>query len=446
MASIARAEPTVSSSALNRKSGYQSSSTGSPVSRRGAQVTISAEQSKPDSFGGMVFTTDAGPWRNDVVRVSAVVDAKGDGAKPWIWLRADGDTGKSLKFTTSAVRPLPADGRLKVDLRIPPDAARIAFGVAMRGQGKTSAQELRLGVSDYSLPGNEASAEQVYSEALRVVLDHAYRRGNLPSNLEELKVDLSNQPGTGYQAEQPVRALLKLLDDSHSTFRSAEDAYLRSVSGGDAQTVSVRLVGGDVGYALMPGVGGSDRELGRKFAVEVDHKLMRVNVDARCGWIVDLRSNTGGNMWSMISALGMFFEDEAFGGFKSRDGSIDWWSLQGAAITPVAGTSRARDASVAVLLGPHTASAGEAVAVSFRGRENTMSFGAATRGLATANKRFQLPDGSAIFLTTAVDVDRSGQEMGGGIVPDVLLSADDVASSDIPEEALNWLHASCAHQ
>ena len=52
--------------------------------------------------------------------------------------------------------------------------------------------------------------------------------------------------------------------------------------------------------------------------------------------------------------------------------------------------------AVAVLTGPHTASSGEAVAIAFRGRPHTRSFGATTAGATTSPNSYRLTDGATI--------------------------------------------------
>ncbi|MGV9658891.1 S41 family peptidase [Streptomyces koyangensis] len=56
---------------------------------------------------------------------------------------------------------------------------------------------------------------------------------------------------------------------------------------------------------------------------------------------------------------------------------------------------------VAVLTGPRTASAGEAVAIAFRERPDTRTFGDPTSGVPTANAPYPLSDGALVVLTTA---------------------------------------------
>ena len=76
----------------------------------------------------------------------------------------------------------------------------------------------------------------------------------------------------------------------------------------------------------------------------------------------------------------------------------------------------------AVLLGPSTASSAEIVAVAFRGRAATRSFGAPTRGLMAGNRIFTLADGASLVLTVAATSDGAGRIYFGPIVPDQLVA------------------------
>ncbi|HEL4245200.1 S41 family peptidase [Stenotrophomonas maltophilia] len=158
----------------------------------------------------------------------------------------------------------------------------------------------------------------------------------------------------------------------------------------------------------------------------------------RCGWIVDLRGNTGGNMWPMLLGAAPLLRatptaDEDVGSFAAADGPTRWQ------LTPssVRLGERVRvdlggagyllkhpGAPVAVLTGPRTASSGEATVLAFRGRPQTRSFGQPTSGLSTANVMRPLVDGSALLLTTSVMQDRNGQGDGLKIEPDQRTDGD----------------------
>ena len=95
---------------------------------------------------------------------------------------------------------------------------------------------------------------------------------------------------------------------------------------------------------------------------------------------------------------------------------------------------------MAVIYGPSTSSSGEAVAVAFRGRANTKSFGQPTAGRANTNSSYELPDGSMLFITTAIDVDRNGNEFGEELIPDQLIEPNGTPDkSDVIKVASEWL-------
>ncbi len=94
-----------------------------------------------------------------------------------------------------------------------------------------------------------------------------------------------------------------------------------------------------------------------------------------------------------------------------------------------------RASRVAVLIDALVASSGEAVAVSFRSRPDTRSFGAATCGLSTVNSGFRLSDGATLQLTTALMADRNRTTYGVPIAPDEVVPGD----GEVVLRAIAWL-------
>jgi carboxyl-terminal processing protease len=107
-------------------------------------------------------------------------------------------------------------------------------------------------------------------------------------------------------------------------------------------------------------------------------------------WIVDLRKNGGGNMWAMIAALACFFEPGVVGSSTDSNGVEGPWAVsdkgdvgiqarwmfhsQAKNLTPCPVALRKQ--ALAVLVGPQTGSAAEAVALAFLSRSNTTLYGA----------------------------------------------------------------------
>ena len=72
---------------------------------------------------------------------------------------------------------------------------------------------------------------------------------------------------------------------------------------------------------------------------------------------------------------------------------------------------------VVVLIDEAVMSSGEAIAISFIGRENTKSMGHSTCGLSTSNAPFNLSNNSTLILTTHYMADRNRIPYGIPITP-----------------------------
>ena len=104
---------------------------------------------------------------------------------------------------------------------------------------------------------------------------------------------------------------------------------------------------------------------------------------------------------------------------------------------------------VAVLVDSSTASSAEAITIAFHGRPDSRFFGTHTAGKSTAVQPFKLDDGAELYLTTAIDADRSGKSYPDGFTPDQIVS---VSGSSMPQEsndiviqaAQTWLVAGTA--
>jgi len=74
------------------------------------------------------------------------------------------------------------------------------------------------------------------------------------------------------------------------------------------------------------------------------------------------------------------------------------------------------------------------VAIAFRERSHSRSFGSRTHGVSSGNQPFYLSDGSVIWLTTVVFADRKMNKYGGHIEPD-----EKTESKQTIESAISWI-------
>lgn len=161
-----------------------------------------------------------------------------------------------------------------------------------------------------------------------------------------------------------------------------------------------------------------------------------------CGWIVDLRNNTGGNMYPMLSGVAPLLPNGPAMAFRTPTGSTtdvtihdDGAGVGGGAHITIGATTKITDQPVAVLYNERTASSAEAVATAFRGLPDAASFGTPTAGYTSANSVHRLPDEAVLVLTGSVYVDRAGVDLAErAMQPDHPTTAEDA-----PAAALAWI-------
>lgn len=147
-------------------------------------------------------------------------------------------------------------------------------------------------------------------------------------------------------------------------------------------------------------------------------------------WIIDLRLNTGGNMYPILLGLKEFIGNNIiFGGFRdARDKPTGNWEIKAGKLL-IDGNVLDRktalfhpiqtDVPLVILTSCYTASAGEMIALSFIGRNNTFIVGEPTANYTTAVQGFEINDHAGINLSTDYVVDRNLKVYKSNILPDV---------------------------
>lgn len=268
-------------------------------------------------------------------------------------------------------------------------------------------------------PTSEVTATRVLDAAIAIVKANALQRDRIDwpeiePKLREM-VRSATQAADAYPA---IKVLLAELKDRHSFAMPPAQTTAFKTGGANNPQAEVMMLPGRVGYIRVPAYAGGDPGAARAYVTRVHDEMAKISATASCGWIVDIRPNGGGNMWPMLAGLKPLLGSGTLGSFEAPGRpSVTWHATAAVPVEPPASLSLDQ-AWVAVLTGPRTASSGEAVAVSFRERPRSRSFGQPTAGLSTANGSFPLPDGGMIFLTASVFADRTGRQYGEKLMPD----------------------------
>ena len=325
----------------------------------------------------------------------------------------------------------PADlERTRLEFAVPAEAGLIELAVVVASGGQLDARAIRLSRVD-SLQEPAVDAGALYEQAASLMAQHALQAPRLSDgDVARLRPAAHATPG---EARRAIRRLLRVLGDNHSFLVDpVQMQALPQQSRARFQPPRWELLEGSWGYLEVPGVLGGDAEVTRQYTKALLTALQEGHRHGVRGWVVDLRGNTGGAMWPMVAGLEPLLRGHPAGGFEDRTGQRTAWR------TPVPpGAAQVADLSqlpVAVLTSPRTASSGEAVAVAFRARPRTRSFGEPTAGLSTGNRGFTLLDGSVLQLTTVAFVDGAGNRYGRELMP-----AQPATQGAALDEALRWL-------
>ncbi len=292
------------------------------------------------------------------------------------------------------------------------------------------------------------NAQAYVERALDIAEAHHVRRNEV--NWRQLRAETHQRSALALtlgQTHPAIESALRQLD--HHSGLIEPDIWLQaSVPNGFVnRKPDGRLVASRFAYIDVPAFVGINDATMVDEASEIQAVIARVDLADPCGWIVDLRTNTGGNMWPMLAGLSPILGEGVVGSFVTPDGTRTLWSIRDGgvkdgsdervAVRPAHHLTRP-NAPVAVLVGRMTNSSGEAVAVAFQGRPLTTTFGAQTAGNTTSNQPFQLSDGAFLNLSVAFFADRIGHVYRNGLEPDARVAAQ---PGDVPPDVVHWLEA-----
>lgn len=396
-------------------------------------------------FVGSLQRIDAAPWRGQRIILRARLKGAGIGqGNVGLWLRGDDPEGRVTGFATSYATPLQGDTGWELRearLFVGDKTHSLVFGAGLGAPGTLWVDSVELTAHEIDdLPPPSAAAREYLDEALALVEKNAYFSGRVDwVAMRKEAYAIAAGAKTTSDTHEAVRRVILALGDGHSHFVSPEQGAQLASPQADSSTHGIRATQvGRVGILRVPGFQSTNPARGEAFANALRGHIEAQSGAGACGWIIDLRADTGGNMYPMIQGLSGLLGGDTLGYFVGRHGRDAWTARKfGTHDVELHVLPGGTAAPVAVLQGPRTASSGEATLLSFAGRENTRRFGEPSMGLSSANGAFPLGDGATLALTTALMADRGGQVYGGRIPPDEAVQGEEATEM----AALRWLEA-----
>jgi carboxyl-terminal processing protease len=265
---------------------------------------------------------------------------------------------------------------------------------------------------------------------------------------EQLRAEVIGNAGTTLYLTQTYGAIMhamSLLDDPNAEFlvvpNGGSFAPAPPCHAPYTPAVPTELPLG-IGYVHVPSFNPT-RESALHYMTRVRNEVVRHDRTDMTGWIIDLRGNTEGELWSMLAAIGPLLGEGVAGHFIDANGGTEPWGYErGAALLrdrPLAVLEPYdlldRNPRIAVLIDEGVAGPGEAMAVAFQARENVRFFGRGTCGRAMRAERTRLSNGAILTLSTALLADRTGTPSVRKVTPDEVIAGN----SAVVEGAVAWL-------
>ena len=359
-----------------------------------------------------------------------------------------------------------------LDVYVPRNAAKITIGGGLNGKGTIWFDRFTFEEVPMDTVIHMSEEAQIYlDEAINRIQEDAIAKEKVDfesiRQFAYLKANGADSIGETYSA---IRLVIQMMADGHSKFITAEELE-EALGKSDEENVTntddsdwedvdfhERLMGREgnrIAYLSVPSFASVSMRNQRRFADELQAVIQQLDNSAPKGWIVDLRQDNGGSNGAMLLGLAPLFdrnEGEVFG-YTDNSQEATFWRIDSGKVyvedtlilaSQVNYRLRNPTSPMAVLTGPITQSAGEAMAAAFVGKSKAKLFGLPTAGATHGNELITLSDGAAILLSSGYLVDRNKKVYRRGLTPDVSVSSDvtkkvKLKRDSVVQEAILWI-------
>lgn len=310
------------------------------------------------------------------------------------------------------------------------------------------------------------SVKSYLDKSLLIIERNALNRSSV--NWKALREQVYNKASGASRYEEILHLypyIFEQINDYHGSLKFKNKTYSwekkdgvpvsNTIKAATKRYSSVRSekIGKGIGYMLIPGNNDFRGQHMDSISSAIKNAVAKINDKDIKGWIIDLRINTGGNMYPMIAGLTEFLGEGRVGGFitPSHQSDGDWIIKDGTfyvdsirvSAVKYEGHPIKKDIPIAVLLSGYTASSGEMTAITTIGRERSIRIGEATAGYTTTNLGFELNEYSGLNLAVDYAADRNGKVYPKNLTPEIVVYSGDnfeVLKKDLKvRTAIKWL-------
>ena len=279
-----------------------------------------------------------------------------------------------------------------------------------------------------------------YKEYFKIIKENSINK----NDIDWINFEKEFYEKTKISKDSAIQYSLKILNNKHISYTTKEGATFYS------SYKPYFELGDSIGVSFIGGYSNPNDKLlfktnGEKYINKIQASITKQLINNPKYWIIDLRSNSGGNMWPMLTVLLPFYEEGNIGYFENIATLIPWTKNNGYIFSGKYNQSKnfidipieykINLKYIFVLISEKTSSSGEAVAISLKSLKNTIFIGTESGGYTTGNATYELSNGDKLILTENYMVDSNKKRYLPSIKPDYEI----FKTSDIEKFILDFI-------
>ncbi|MGH1516820.1 S41 family peptidase [Chryseobacterium sp. JK1] len=385
------------------------------------------------------------------IEISAYVKSENTTGRINLWTQVKDQNDEMIDFGNSDSQQKPIvlnNGWTKYSLtfNVDKNVKSLLLGGVLNGNGTVWFDDFEIKKIAFSKEEPSKVSAQYIQEFKDIVRKNSIFSSKLnwstmDTNLDHLSKGMKTIEDTDPALNYIIQNL-RQAGDNHSFIDGKERTQKQKIANANDAKPDSRLIDQNIGYISVPGFASINTEVGDHFALEIHNMIKKLDSENTIkGWIVDLRTNTGGNMYPMIGGLGSLIGEGTLGYFVDNGKKMPWIYKNrkfGSCKIKEPYELKSTQSKIAVLIGPRTASSGEATTIAFIGKTNVKLIGQPSAGYTSANQVYSLSDGKSLALATSYEMDRNGKVYYSKIDPDIKVDSQEGKDMDI-ETAKTWI-------
>jgi flagellar basal body rod protein FlgB len=268
-----------------------------------------------DQVGGTIVFSQDVPYKTNglkLINLSFFIKTNNVILSPAIWCEVKDHNDRVVGFANSVMQRIELKGtndwkKYSIKLLVSPQASHLVIGGYQKSAGEVWFDDVEI--ADAPVLSSPDSGLSAYADEIKNhIKNSSLFRDSI--NWSQIDTDL-NYLGKAIDMQhadllnQYFIQELRNAGDMHSQFQNKIQAQNYASNNVVAEKPRAELLKNNIAYLYVPGFGSTNSQVMNKFADTIQQLIRKLDTENEIkGWIVDLRRNSGGNMFPMIGGVG----------------------------------------------------------------------------------------------------------------------------------------------